>query len=132
MGLGWRAADTANVAARTATTRPVKVLFIGSSYTMYNRMIGMVAALSRAGTPTRPLRCQQVIVGGSSLKDHWDSATSMRKLRDGKWDVVVLQGHHYVYRGTRRRQQLLEYGAKLAELREKLTAVERNLAEVGG
>ena len=103
----------ASAPATTAPAGPLRVLFIGSSYTMYNGMIKMVAGLSRKATVDRPVECRQVIIGGSSLQNHWLSKRSMRMLRDGEWDIVVLQGHHYVYRN--RQKALLEYGPKFAE-----------------
>jgi hypothetical protein len=93
--------------------RPLQVLFLGSSYTMYNGMVKMVQGLSRAAGVDRKAACEQCIIGGASFQSHWDDPRSLKKLRDGDWDVVVLQGHHYVYRGNEQRD--LTYGRKLAE-----------------
>jgi hypothetical protein len=67
---------------------PLRVLFIGNSYTHYNNLPEMVAALSGGRIETR-----MVARGGWTLQQHWDSPEALAAIREGKWDYVVLQEH---------------------------------------
>ncbi|MFO0876325.1 MAG: prepilin-type N-terminal cleavage/methylation domain-containing protein [Gemmataceae bacterium] len=70
---------------------PIKVLFIGNSYTATNDLPGMVEALARA-IETRPgLVVASHLVGGATLKKHWDDGTALQKIQSDDWDFVVLQ-----------------------------------------
>ncbi|MBS1831251.1 MAG: SGNH/GDSL hydrolase family protein [Acidobacteria bacterium] len=67
---------------------PIRVLFIGNSYTYYNNMPEMVATLSGGRIETR-----MVARGSSTLRQLWDLGESVAAIREGKWDWVVLQEH---------------------------------------
>jgi len=66
-----------------------RLLFVGNSLTAGNRLADMVAALASAS----PFAWQvgSVAIGGASLADHIGEGTASRRLRDERWDVVVLQ-----------------------------------------
>ena len=66
-----------------------RVLFVGNSLTAGNRLPDMVRALASAA----PLAWEvgSVTIGGASLADHMRDGTAPRRLRDERWDVVVLQ-----------------------------------------
>jgi hypothetical protein len=69
---------------------PLRVLFLGNSYTYYNTLPEMVAFLSNA-TPGRRIEAKSVTRGGANLRDLWDLTNALETLRQGTWDVVVLQ-----------------------------------------
>jgi hypothetical protein len=64
----------------------VRVLLIGNSFTAQNGGIG--AQLERLA-PT--VRTESVVVGGSTLANHWTNGTALQRIRSGGWDFVVLQ-----------------------------------------
>jgi hypothetical protein len=70
---------------------PIKVLFIGNSYTSTNDLPGMLLALSEAAGARPPLIVESHTVGGAKLKDHWDGGVALEKIRSDEWDLVVLQ-----------------------------------------
>src|SRR5262245_65609923 len=59
---------------------PLKVLFIGNSYTSTHDLPGMLLALSEAVHAKPPLIVESYTVGGATLKDHWDSGVALGKL----------------------------------------------------
>jgi hypothetical protein len=74
-------------AARGGT--PVRVLFVGNSYTYFNNLPEMFAKLAAAGQQSAETRMEAP--GGWRLKDHWEKGEARKALADGKWDYVVLQ-----------------------------------------
>lgn len=72
--------------------RPLRVLFVGNSYTFFNNLPAVfieAARFARPGLP--PPEVEMVAAGGATLDDlltlpRWDGA-----LERGPWDVVVLQ-----------------------------------------
>ena len=110
--------------------KPLRVLFIGNSYTFYNNLPDTIATLgARDGanwTVKRYLR------GGASFRTHWfdnlgeaaervsdakkrdpTRVGGLDKLLKEKWDAVVLQGQSQ--EAIKAREEFLEYGRKLAE-----------------
>jgi hypothetical protein len=74
---------------RPPTDRPLKVLFIGNSFTARNDLPGMVAALAEvAGVKVEH---RLVSAGGASLRMHWNKGEAPRAIREGGYDYVVLQ-----------------------------------------
>lgn len=83
--------------------RPIRVLFIGNSYTYFNNLPEMFAKLAEAGH--RKIESRMVAPGGWRLKDHWEKGTAPQLLDNEKWDFVVLQdqsslGTSYWVKGT--------------------------------
>ncbi len=70
--------------------RPVRVLFIGNSYTYVNNLPEIFRALARAGGGGQ-VETVMAAPGGWRLKDHWDKGDARRILREGRFDFVVLQ-----------------------------------------
>lgn len=68
---------------------PKKVLFIGNSYTYYNKMPMMVDSLARSIGEN--LQCTAITKGGQSLKGHLENPKLIDTLRQGGWDYVVIQ-----------------------------------------
>jgi hypothetical protein len=71
--------------------RPIRILFIGNSYTFVNNIPLLASAL--AAKESRPLETESVTEGGATLKLHWQKGDALRAIRQGPWDYVVLQEH---------------------------------------
>lgn len=94
---------------------PVKILFVGNSFTYFWNMPQLVKAMGE--TQGVQLEIHQSTVGGSNLKQHWheEKGTLTRKLiEEGKWDYVVLGDHSLSTLDTPERFE--EYGKKFSEL----------------
>jgi hypothetical protein len=63
-----------------------RILFIGNSYTMIN---GGLDKQLKGLAPSTEAVC--IAVGGYSLESHWNDGNAIRKIREGKWDYVILQ-----------------------------------------
>ncbi|RJF96733.1 SGNH/GDSL hydrolase family protein [Noviherbaspirillum cavernae] len=72
---------------------PMRILFIGNSYTYYNDMPQLLARLASVSGVARPVQAETIAVGGASLKSHWDKGQAQAVIGRGKWDYVVLQEH---------------------------------------
>ena len=72
----------------SAQRPPIRVLFIGNSYTYYNNLPAIVAELASAGKVA--VEIEMVAPGGYTLRDHWEKGARER-LSSGHWDYVVLQ-----------------------------------------
>ena len=68
---------------------PLRVLFIGNSFTKSNDLPATVAALTTASG--RELQYRTVAYSGFTLEDHWNLGTSRTALASREWDVVVMQ-----------------------------------------
>jgi hypothetical protein len=68
---------------------PLRVLFIGNSYTFYNDLPQMFAQLARSGGCE--IEADMSAVGGWTLSDHATSAETLGKLQTQDWDYVLLQ-----------------------------------------
>jgi lysophospholipase L1-like esterase len=78
-------------APAAAQSRPLRVLFIGNSYTYFNDLPGLVASLGRGVRPVRPVHTEMVAQPGVSLRDHWLDGAALAAIRRTRWDYVVLQ-----------------------------------------
>src|SRR5262249_9786795 len=68
---------------------PLKVLFIGNSFTARNDLPGLIARLSAARG--KSLQHRLIGAGGASLRTHWNAGEALQAIRDGQYDHVVLQ-----------------------------------------
>jgi hypothetical protein len=76
----------------TEPERPLRVIFVGNSLTMWHDMPGMVRAMSEAAGGGRRLEVRSVAWNGMSLRDHREgSGTQLALTREGPRDVVFLQ-----------------------------------------
>lgn len=71
---------------------PVRILWIGNSYTYVNDLPKMVAELAKAGGQS-PVVHERETPGGCSLQKHWKDGKALAKIQARKWDYVVLQDH---------------------------------------
>jgi hypothetical protein len=72
-----------------AQTQSKRALFIGNSYTYYNNLPGMVAAI--ASSCGDELIYDASTGGGMGLEDHVNNTTTLAKIAQGNWDYVILQ-----------------------------------------
>lgn len=99
-----------------ADAAPMRVLFIGNSYTLFNDMPETVAAMGRSlGYDIRPEVCA---VGGASFADHRRSAKTLEAIASEPWNAVVLQDYS------------LDPGARPAEVRKRSLPEARALASL--
>ena len=71
---------------------PLKVLFIGNSYTYVNDLPAMIVGLAEAAGG-RKIEVDGHLVGGCTLEKHVKDQKALDKIHAAKWDVVVLQEH---------------------------------------
>lgn len=106
----------ATAAAPAGEPAPLRVLFVGNSYTYGNDLPKLVAALAKAGGE-RPLQHDRQTPGGWSFKKHWDDGKAVAKMENGKWDIVVLQDQSFG--ALKSRDEMFEFGKKLAAAAKK-------------
>lgn len=76
--------------------RDLHVLFIGNSQIFYNDLPRMLEALADSAPAERPrIRAARFVAGGASLETLWKAGdgkgTARAKIREKKWDYVILQ-----------------------------------------
>ncbi|MFT7519081.1 MAG: hypothetical protein ACI9MC_001221 [Kiritimatiellia bacterium] len=89
------AADTAvptDTAPPEVEVAPLHVLFVGNSYTEYNGLPSVVAALIERTQQGSEVQTSSVLVGGAGLFDHWEKTGAQQLVEAGDYDVVVIQG----------------------------------------
>jgi hypothetical protein len=84
-----RAAGPAADPVSAAT--PLKVLFVGNSYTYFNDMPGMLAAMTRSSVSSRKIQTTASTIPAATLQMLWRSHSAKAAIDAGKWDFVVLQ-----------------------------------------
>lgn len=77
--------------AASGAGHPLRVLFIGNSYTYFNNCPEIFAALARAREPGREIEVGRVTVPGQTLLALWERSDARQVLRSSQWDYVVLQ-----------------------------------------
>jgi hypothetical protein len=70
---------------------PLRLLFIGNSFTQRNDLPGMLAQLAAASNPPVEIVSERVLVNGASLRLHWNAGDALALIQPGGWDAVVLQ-----------------------------------------
>ncbi len=73
-----------------AYSQQLNVLFIGNSYTHYNNMPKIFEHLAKS--KGKNVYADSIAVSGSTLKEHTDRASTFKKIKSRKWDVVFIQG----------------------------------------
>jgi hypothetical protein len=90
--------------------KPVRILFIGNSYTYVNDLPKMLAELAKAGKQA-PIVSDRETPGGCTLEKHWKDEKAAKKIQAGPWDYVVLQEHSM--RPLTDRRLMFDYAVKL-------------------
>ncbi len=75
--------------AKRSLAAPLKVLFIGNSFTARNNVPGMIAQLAEARG--KQLEHRLIQAGGASLRMHWNKGEAQKEIRQTRYDTVVLQ-----------------------------------------
>ncbi len=70
--------------------RPLRVFFVGNSYTFVNDLPGVLAGLADASRGRR-IVTGQYTPGGYTLEQHVKDGKAAEDIKHEKWDVVVLQ-----------------------------------------
>lgn len=99
-----------SLAGFAADAPPLKVLFIGNSYTFYNDLPKMLNDMAKAGRQ-RTLEIGRELPGGCTFEKHWKDGKAAAKIAEKKWDYVVLQENSMF--PIKQQKSMAEYGAKL-------------------
>jgi hypothetical protein len=75
---------------------PLRVLFIGNSYTRFNDLPGMVESLGASAPEGPRVDTRHETRGGFDLSNHWRRRRVRARIAHGGFDAVVLQGHSLV------------------------------------
>ena len=72
-----------------ASKRPIRILFIGNSFTARNDLPGLISQLAAE----RGIKIESALlsIGGASLRTHWNKGEAQTAIDRGKFDYVVLQ-----------------------------------------
>jgi hypothetical protein len=70
---------------------PLRILFIGNSYTSRNQLPRLIADLAAVAEPPRRVAVESIVAGGASLRRHWNAGVAQKALATTQWDYVVLQ-----------------------------------------
>jgi len=79
------------LAQSAAGNGPMRVLFIGNSYTYVNDLPMVIADLASAAHEARPFKPVVVLVGGMTLEGHIAGHDALPAIARGGWDAIVLQ-----------------------------------------
>src|SRR5688572_14764963 len=74
---------------KRSLTAPLKVLFIGNSFTGRNQLPELIAQLAAARG--RELSHRLISAGGASLRMHWNKGDAQKAIQETRYDYVVLQ-----------------------------------------
>ena len=77
------------MATKSRKGAPLKVLFIGNSFTARNDLPGLIARLAEARS--KALEHRLISAGGASLRTHWNAGEALKAIEGGYYDHVVLQ-----------------------------------------
>jgi hypothetical protein len=113
-----KSAAVASAIKPTGSKKPLRVLFIGNSYTFFNGGLGTIVQSMAAAMPGgRRFEFIEVTKGGQTLEGHWREGRALAEIRKGKWDYVVLQEHSL--RPVQEREKMWQYAKQFdAEIRK--------------
>lgn len=98
------------VACGGTWAKPTRILFVGNSLTYVTDIPARVAALAKA--MGREAEVKSVAFPAFSLEDHWMDGRALAAIREGGWDLVVLQQGTSAHEEGR--TQLIEYARRFA------------------
>lgn len=82
-----------SVLGQAQAGEPIRVLFVGNSYTFVNDLPAMVRQMSVDAGQSRPLDVKHVTFSGASLEEHWKRHDVQDELAKANYDYVVIQDH---------------------------------------
>lgn len=100
-----------NAQENNQTSEPLRVLFIGNSYTGWHNLPEIVAQFAQA--KGKRLYYEMVIPGGRNFERHWKEGEALKKIYQNKWDAVVFQNQSYEPVGDP--EKMHKYGKRLAD-----------------
>jgi hypothetical protein len=68
---------------------PLKLLFIGNSFTARNDLPGLIARLAAARG--KSIEHRLISASGASLRNHWNAGEALKAIQEGHYGDVVLQ-----------------------------------------
>lgn len=77
------------MASKVQAAEPLKVLFVGNSFTARNDLPGLIGRLAEARG--KRLEHRLISAGGASLRQHWNAGAARTAIQEGRYDRVVLQ-----------------------------------------
>ena len=101
-------------AQSTAAGKRVSILFIGNSYTFVNDLPGVLKSMAANSTEPVDLATDGILIGGASLKAHWEAKGTTERIRNGEWDYVVLQEQSLL--PIENPDAMLDYGNRLGRV----------------
>ncbi len=75
------------------TDDPLKILFIGNSYTFSNNLPLLVKKMGIENNKDFCIEIKAFTPAGAKLKDHLNSSCTVDTIRNGNWDIILVQGH---------------------------------------
>lgn len=99
----------------TQERTPIKILFVGNSFTFFWNMPELVSAMAESQGVS--INSYQSTVSGSSLEQHWKGEKDLftrKKIAENNWDYVVLSDHSLSTIETP--QKFRKYGKKFINL----------------
>lgn len=95
MSLGLALLGLASIPARSRADRvhPIRVLFVGNSYTRFNDLPRMVRHISESVPGAAPVWSSAITEPGYDLRRHWERQRARRRIEEGSFDAVVLQAN---------------------------------------
>lgn len=70
---------------------PLRILFVGNSYTARNEVPRLVEALAARAEPPLEIEATLIFAGGASLRRHWNAGHARDAIASGRFAWVVLQ-----------------------------------------
>jgi len=94
-------------------SKPAKVLFIGNSLTGWWALPETLQDMINSTPGKLRITADGAIIGGANLQRHYTASDALRRIRDGRYDYVVLQDYAALQDGKKySKEQGLEYAAK--------------------
>ncbi len=103
---------SALVGQSKAASTPIRILFIGNSYTYFNDLPKTLQSIASAGASPRRLELGTILIGGATLRSHWNDST-LHLIRRGRWDYVVLQEQSVA--PIQSPEDFMKYGKRFAQ-----------------
>jgi|SRR6267154_524933 len=77
--------------ANVGAAEPIRVLYVGNSFTFYSNMPEMLKVLAAAHAGGPRFETQMVVAPGATLRQLWDRGEARSEIKLSRWDFVVLQ-----------------------------------------
>jgi len=74
-----------------APVKPVRVLFLGDNFTLMHQIPLQVRQLAIEAKEKHPFETEMIARDGATLKQLLDDADANKKIKEGKWNFVVVQ-----------------------------------------